>query len=213
MNSPYDFNSRYILPSFEERTAYGFKQQDPYGRLFQDRVVFLGTQVDSVSANDIISQFLVLESLDAQQDITFYINSPGGDMLGLTAILDTMEYIAPHVRTVCLGQASSAAAVLLAAGQPGKRAALPNSRIMIHQPATDGGPGQASDIEIQAVEVLRMRKWLEETLSARSNRTVEQVSKDIDRDKFLTASEALEYGLIDQILESRKNKNSKERIV
>ena len=142
-------NSRYILPQFEERTAYGFKRQDPYAKLFEDRIVFLGVQIDDASADDVMAQLLVLESQDPDRDITMYINSPGGSFTAMTAIYDTMQYIRPEVQTVCLGQAASAAAVLLAAGQPGKRLALPNARVLIHQPATGGGgQGQASDIEI-----------------------------------------------------------------
>lgn len=198
--------SRYILPSFEERTAYGFKRQDPYAKLFEDRIIFLGVQVDDASADDIMAQLLVLESQDPDRDIVMYINSPGGSFTAMTAIYDTMQYIRPAVQTVCLGQAASAAAVLLAAGEPGKRLALPNARILIHQPATsDAARGQASDIEIQAREVLRMREWLEQTLSNHSKKEVEQVSKDIERDTFLSAQEALDYGLIDQVLTSRKS--------
>jgi ATP-dependent Clp protease, protease subunit len=198
--------SRYILPSFEERTAYGYKRQDPYAKLFEDRIVFLGVQIDDASADDVMAQLLVLESQDPDRDIVMYINSPGGSFTAMTAIYDTMQYIRPQIQTVCLGQAASAAAVLLAAGSPGKRLALPNARILIHQPATgDSGRGQASDIEIQAREILRMRTWLEETISHHSNRSVEQVNKDIDRDNILDAAEALEYGLIDQVLTSRKH--------
>ena len=198
-------DSRYILPSFEERTAYGYKRQDPYAKLFEDRIIFLGVQVDDASADDVMAQLLVLESQDPDRDIVMYINSPGGSFTAMTAIYDTMQYIRPQVQTVVLGQAASAAAVLLAAGAPGKRLALPNARVLIHQPATgDVGRGQASDIEIQAKEIARLREWLEETLSKHSNRTVEQVNKDIDRDKILIAAEALEYGLIDQVLTSRK---------
>lgn len=197
--------ARYILPSFEERTAYGFKRQDPYAKLFEDRIVFLGVQVDDASADDVMAQLLVLESQDSERDIVMYINSPGGSFTAMTAIYDTMQYIKPHVQTVCLGQAASAAAVLLAGGTPGKRLALPNARILIHQPSMgQAGHGQASDIEIQAAEIMRMRQWLEETLSKHSNQDVEQVHKDIDRDKILSAQEALEYGLIDQVLTSRK---------
>jgi len=198
-------SSRYILPTFEERTAYGFKRQDPYAKLFEDRIIFLGVQIDDASADDIMAQLLVLESQDPDRDIEMYINSPGGSFTAMTAIYDTMQYVRPQIQTVCLGQAASAAAVLLAAGTPGKRLALPNARILIHQPATGQGGGQASDIEIQAREILRMRGWLETTLSHHSNRTLEQVNKDIDRDKILSADEALEYGLIDQVLTSRKN--------
>ena len=198
--------SRYILPSFEERTAYGFKRQDPYAKLFEDRIVFLGVQIDDASADDVMAQLLVLESQDPDRDIQMYINSPGGSFTAMTAIYDTMQYIRPQIQTTVLGQAASAAAVLAAAGTPGKRLALPNARILIHQPSTgDSGRGQASDIEIQAREILRMREWLESTLAFHSNRSPEQVHKDIDRDKILGAEEALEYGLIDQVLTSRKN--------
>ena len=199
-------SARYVLPSFEERTAYGFKRQDPYAKLFEDRIIFLGVQVDDASADDVMAQLLVLESQDPERDITMYINSPGGSFTAMTAIYDTMQYIRPHVQTVCLGQAASAAAVLLAGGTQGKRLALPNARVLIHQPSTgQAGHGQASDIEIQAREILRMREWLEETLAKHTNRTPDQINRDIDRDKILSAQEALEYGLVDQVLTSRKN--------
>lgn len=196
--------ARYVLPSFEERTAYGFKRQDPYAKLFEDRIVFMGVQVDDASADDVMAQLLVLESQDPDSLITMYINSPGGSFTAMTAIYDTMQYIKPQIQTVCLGQAASAAAVLLAAGSPGKRLALPNARVLIHQPAMEGMRGQASDIQILADELDRMRAWLEDTLAKHSNTPVEQVRRDIDRDKILTAPQALEYGLIDQVLESRK---------
>ena len=198
-------SSRYILPNFEERTAYGYKRQDPYAKLFEDRIIFLGVQVDDASADDIMAQLLVLESMDPERDIIMYINSPGGSFTAMTAIYDTMQYIRPQVQTVVLGQAASAAAVIAAAGTPGKRLALPNARILIHQPAMgEAGHGQASDIEIQAAEILRMRTWLESTLAQHSKRSPEQVHEDIDRDKILSAADALEYGLIDQVLSSRK---------
>ena len=197
--------ARYILPSFTERTSYGYREQNPYNKLFEDRIIFLGVQVDDASADDIMAQLLVLESQDPDRDITMYINSPGGSFTAMTAIYDTMQYIRPQVQTVCLGQAASAAAVLLAAGAPGKRLALPNARILLHQPATEGGPGQASDIELQAKELNRLRSWLEETISKHTKRSVAEVNKDIDRDNILTAPEALEYGIIDQVLTSRKN--------
>ncbi|WP_342762653.1 ATP-dependent Clp protease proteolytic subunit [Dermabacter hominis] len=197
-------SARYVLPTYEERTAYGFKRQDPYAKLFEDRIIFLGVQVDDASADDVMAQLLVLESQDPDRDITLYINSPGGSFTALTAIYDTMQYIKPDVTTVCLGQAASAAAVLLAAGAPGKRLALPNARILIHQPAMGGqGGGQASDIEIQANEILRMREWLEDTLAHHSGRDREEIHRDIERDKILTAQGALEYGLIDQVLQRR----------
>ncbi|GAA4423114.1 ATP-dependent Clp protease proteolytic subunit [Georgenia halophila] len=198
-------SSRYVLPQFEERTAYGYKRQDPYTKLFEDRIIFLGVQVDDASADDIMAQLLVLESNDPDGLITMYINSPGGSFTAMTAIYDTMSYIKPQIQTVCLGQAASAAAVLLAAGSPGKRLALPNARVMIHQPSLEGGGyAQASDIEIYADEVLRMRTWLEETLARHSDTPVDQVREDIERDKMLTAEQARDYGLVDQVLESRK---------
>jgi len=203
--APTSPNGRYVLPQFEERTAYGFKRQDPYTKLFEDRIIFLGVQVDDASADDVMAQLLVLESTDPDRDIILYINSPGGSFTAMTAIYDTMQYIKPQIQTVCLGQAASAAAVLLGAGSPGKRLALPNARILIHQPAMEGGGyAQASDIEIQANELIRMREWLEGTLAKHSGRTVDQVRVDIERDKILTAAEALEYGLVDQVLASRK---------
>jgi ATP-dependent Clp protease protease subunit len=198
-------SSRYILPQFEERTSYGMKRQDPYTKLFEDRIIFLGVQVDDASADDIIAQLIVLESQDPDRDIVMYINSPGGSFTALTAIYDAMQYIRPDVQTFVVGQAASAAAVLLAAGAPGKRFALPNARVLIHQPALASGDyGQASDIEIQANEVLRMRTWLEETWAKHSNKSVEEVRKDIERDKILTAAEAMAYGLVDEVLASRK---------
>ncbi|MFJ2552959.1 ATP-dependent Clp protease proteolytic subunit [Microbacterium sp. NPDC087591] len=198
-------SSRYVLPQFEERTAYGFKRQDPYNKLFEDRVIFLGVQVDDASADDVMAQLLVLESQDAERDITMYINSPGGSFTAMTAIYDTMQYVAPQIQTVVLGQAASAASVLLAAGAPGKRLALPNARVLIHQPAMgEAGQGQASDIEIQAAEILRMRTWLEETMAKHTGKPAEQVNRDIDRDNILSAAQALEYGIVDQVLTSRK---------
>lgn len=199
--------ARYVFPTFEERTAYGYKRQDPYAKLFEDRIVFLGVQVDDASADDVMAQLLVLESMDPDSLITMYINSPGGSFTAMTAIYDTMQYIRPEIQTVCLGQAASAAAVLLAGGAPGKRLALPNARVLIHQPAMDGVRGQASDIQIVADEIDRMREWLEETLAKHSGMSVEQVRNDIERDKIFTAQQAKEYGLIDQVLESRKMKS------
>jgi ATP-dependent Clp protease protease subunit len=195
---------RYILPRFVERTSQGVREYDPYAKLFEERVIFLATQVDDASANDIMAQLLCLESMDPDRDIFLYINSPGGSFTALTAIYDTMQFVRPDVATVCMGQAASAAAVLLAAGAPGKRMALPNARILIHQPYTETGRGQVSDLEIQANEIQRMREQLEEMLSKHSNHSRQQVSEDIERDKILTSTEALEYGLIDQITATRK---------
>ena len=197
--------ARYILPQFTERTTYGSRTLDPYAKLFEDRIIFLGVQVDDASADDVMAQLIVLESQDPDRDIIMYINSPGGSFTALTAIYDTMQYIKPDVQTYVLGQAASAAAVLLAAGTPGKRFALPNARVLIHQPALAGGDyGQASDIEIQAAEVERMRIWLENTVAHHTGQTAEKIRNDIERDKILTADQALEYGLVDQILEPRK---------
>ena len=204
MNTFISPDARYVLPNLEERTSYGFKRQDPYSKLFEDRVIFLGTQIDNASADDIMAQLLVLEAMNSEADITMYIHSPGGDIQSLAAILDTMEYIAPDVATVCLGQASSAAAVVLAAGAPGKRMALPNSRIMIHQPSTTGARGQASDISIAAAEIKRMRLWIEELLAEYTGQDLETIKRDINRDKFLTAQGALDYGIVDLVLPSRK---------
>ncbi|MDR6939126.1 ATP-dependent Clp protease protease subunit [Arcanobacterium hippocoleae] len=197
-------SNRYILPDYEERTPYGYRRQNPYAKLFEDRIVFLGVQVDDASADDVMAQLLVLESLDPESPITMYINSPGGSFTALTAIYDTMQYIKPQIQTVCLGQAASAAAVLLAAGSPGRRLALPNARILIHQPAMEGVQGQASDIAIVADEIDRMNQWLIDTIAKHSGTPVAQVEKDIARDKILTAQQAKEYGLVDQVLVSRK---------
>ncbi|GAA3299820.1 MULTISPECIES: ATP-dependent Clp protease proteolytic subunit [Dactylosporangium] len=199
-----EVHNRYILPSYVERTSYGIKETNPYNKLFEDRIIFLGVQIDDASANDVMAQLLTLESTEPDRDITLYINSPGGSFTAMTAIYDTMLYVRPDILTVCLGQAASAAAVLLAAGTPGKRLALPHSRIIIHQPATEGGYGQGSDIEIQAREIMRMRTQLEDMVSRHSGQPVEKVRKDIDRDKILTADEAKEYGLVDNVLVSRK---------
>jgi ATP-dependent Clp protease protease subunit len=195
--------SRYILPSFVERTAQGFREFNPYNKLFEERIIFLGVQIDDASADDVMAQLLTLESLDSDRDISIYINSPGGSYTAMTAIYDTMQFIRPQIQTVCLGQAASAAAVLLAAGTAGKRFALPHARVLIHQPYSEG-QGQGSDIEIQANEILRMRSEMESILALHSGRDLEQVRKDIERDKILTAADAVEYGIIDRVLDSRK---------
>ena len=200
-----DINNRYVLPTIEERTSYGYKRLDPYTKLFEERIIFLGQAIDDTVANDVMAQLLTLESMDPDRDIMVYINSPGGSFTALTAIYDTMQFVRPDVMTICLGQAASAAAVLLAGGTKGKRFALEHSRILIHQPYSEGG-GQGSDIEIQAREVLRMRGLLEDLLSKHSKKSKEDIAKDIERDKILTADEAVEYGLVDQILASRKAK-------
>ena len=198
-------SARYILPNFEERTPYGYKRQDPYAKLFEDRIIFLGVQVDDASADDVMAQLLVLESQDPDSPITMYINSPGGSVTALTAIYDTMQYIKPQIQTVCLGQAASAAAVLLAAGSAGRRLALPNARVLIHEPAMEGMHGQASDIAIVADELERMNDWLCTTLALHTGKPADEIKNDIQRDKILTAEAAKEYGLVDQVLSSRKS--------
>ena len=193
--------NRYIMPQFVEKTPYGMKTQDAYSRLVEDRIIFLGGPVDDSSADDVMAQLLVLESQDPNRDVMMYINSPGGSMTAMTAIYDTMQYIKPDVQTVCLGQAASAAAILLASGTEGKRLMLPNARVLIHQPAIDQGFGKATEIEIQAKEMLRMREWLEETLAKHTGQDVEKIRRDIEVDTFLTAPEAKEYGIVDEVLE------------
>jgi ATP-dependent Clp protease, protease subunit len=199
--------SRYVLPSFVERTSYGIKEMNPYNKLFEERIIFLGVQIDDASANDVMAQLITLESIDPDRDIIIYINSPGGSMTSMMAIYDTMQYIQPEIQTFCLGQAASAAAVLLAAGTKGKRMALPNARILIHQPAIESGYGQSSDLEIQANEILRMRTAMEKVLALHTGKDEDQIRRDIERDKFLTAAEAMEYGLVDEVLTMLKRKS------
>ncbi|MDH2414039.1 ATP-dependent Clp protease proteolytic subunit [Nocardioides sp. CER19] len=194
----------YYIPQWEERTSYGFRRIDPYAKLFEERIIYLGTPISDDVANAVIAQLLCLQSMNPDQDINIYINSPGGSFTALTAIYDTIQFIKPDVSTVCMGQAASAAAILLAAGTQGKRMALPNSRILIHQPYTEGTFGQTSDIEIQANEILRMRELLEKMIADHSGRSLEEVSRDIERDKILTAQQAVDYGLIDTVLGSLK---------
>jgi ATP-dependent Clp protease protease subunit len=196
--------SRYILPEFRERTANGERTHNPYTKLFEERIIFLGVQIDDASADDVMAQLLVLESLDPERDISMYINSPGGSYTAMTAIYDTMQFIKPQIQTICLGQAASAASVILAAGSPGKRFALPHARILIHQPYTEGG-GQGSDIEIQANEILRMRAEMEGIFAKHTGKKIEEIQKDIERDKILTAEDAQKYGIIDQVIASRKS--------
>ncbi len=195
----------YYIPQWEERTSYGVRRVDPYTKLFEDRIIFLGTPISDDIANAVMAQLLCLQSMDPERKISIYINSPGGSFTALTAIYDTMRYIKPDIETVCLGQAASAAAVILAAGSKGKRLALPNSRILIHQPATEGGYGQSSDLEIQAREIMRIRDLMENMLADNTGRPVKDVSADIERDKYLTAEQAVEYGIIDDILTSLKD--------
>jgi ATP-dependent Clp protease, protease subunit len=196
--------SRYVLPSFVERTSYGVKESNPYNKLFEERIIFCGVQIDDASANDIMAQLLVLEAEDPDRDILLYINSPGGSFTSLMAIYDTMQFVRPDIQTYCLGQAASAAAVILSAGTPGKRYALPNARVLIHQPSTEGVYGQVSDLEIQANEIQRVRRLLETTLARHANKDADEVRRDIERDKVLTAEEARVYGIVDEVLPYRK---------
>jgi ATP-dependent Clp protease, protease subunit len=206
MRDPTDTYMNFLVPMVVEQTNRGERAYDIYSRLLKERIIFLVGPVNDGMASLISAQLLFLESENPNKDIAIYINSPGGMVTSGLAIYDTMQYIRPDIQTFVVGQAASAAAVLTAAGAKGKRFALPNARILIHQPALGGGDyGQASDIEIQANEVLRMRTWLEETLAGHTGRTPEQVNEDIERDKIMSAADAKEYGLIDEVLLSRKN--------
>lgn len=197
-------NARYILPEFRERNNGVERNHNPYTKLFEERIIFLGVQIDDTSADDVMAQLLCLEQLDPNRDVSIYINSPGGSYTAMTAIYDTMQFIKPQVQTVCLGQAASAAAVLLAAGAKGKRFALPHSRVLIHQPSSEGR-GQGTDLEIQAAEILRMKKEMIEIFSMHTGKPAEDISKDIERDKILTAKDAEAYGIVDMVIGSRKN--------
>jgi ATP-dependent Clp protease protease subunit len=194
-----------VLPSFVERTNYGIKESNPYNKLFEERIIFLGAPIDDVVANDVIAQLIVLESNDPDRDILIYINSPGGSFTALTAIYDTLQFVRPEIQTYCMGQAASAAAVLLASGTKGKRFALSNSRILIHQPSggTEGAM-QISDLDIQAKEIQRMRDLEEEILSRHTGQDIETVRADIERDKIFTADQAREYGIVDEVITTRK---------
>ncbi len=193
----------YIVPTVIEQTNRGERAFDIYSRLLKDRIIFLGTPIDDTVANLIMAQLLHLESEDADKDINLYINSPGGEITGLFAIYDTMQFIKPEIATYCMGQAASAAAVLLAAGTKGKRHALPHARILIHQPYSGAG-GQASDIEIQAKEITRMRELLERVLAHHTGQTMEKIRKDTDRDFIMNADEAKEYGIVDEVILTRE---------
>ncbi|MCL7496162.1 MULTISPECIES: ATP-dependent Clp protease proteolytic subunit [Streptomyces] len=197
--------ARYVLPEFTERTSQGTRTMDPYSKLLSERIVFLGTPIDDASANDVMAQFMHLEHAAPEQDISLYINSPGGSFTAMTAIYDTMNFVSCDVETVCLGQAASSAAVLLAAGAPGKRLALPGARILIHQPSfSEPVQGQATDLQIQAEEMLRTRDVLEEMLARHTGQPRERIAADIERDKIFDALAAQEYGLIDGLTRNRK---------
>ncbi len=192
-----------LIPMVVEQTARGERAYDIYSRLLTERIIFLGTPIDDNIANLVIAQLLHLESEDPDKDISIYVNSPGGVVTAGLAIYDTMQYIKPDVSTICIGQAASAAAVLLTAGATGKRYALPNSRILIHQPH-GGASGQAIDIDIQAREILRMRKTLDEILAKHTGQPVDKIHNDTDRDYIMTAEEAKEYGIVDEVVTQRK---------
>jgi ATP-dependent Clp protease protease subunit len=193
----------YYIPQWEERTSYGMRRIDPYTKLFEDRIIFLGTPISDEIANAVMAQLLCLQQMDADRDIEIYINSPGGSFTALTAIYDTMRYIKPDVRTVCLGQAASAAAVILAAGTKGKRLALPHARVLLHQPYGAMGYAQVTDLELAAKEILRMRDLMEEMLSHHTGQPRERIHVDTDRDFVLEAEAALEYGIIDEVISAR----------
>jgi ATP-dependent Clp protease, protease subunit len=193
----------YLVPTVVESTQRGERAYDLYSRLLKENIIFLGTPIDDTIANLVCAQLIHLESENPDRDISIYINSPGGDITALFAIYDTMMYVKPQISTICLGQAASAAAVLLAAGAPGKRLALPNARVMLHQPYAQTGYAQVTDLEITAKEVLRMRTSLEEVLSMHTGQSVEKIHSDTDRDFVLSAAEAKAYGVIDEVIESR----------
>jgi ATP-dependent Clp protease protease subunit len=188
-----------LIPYVVEQSHRGERSWDIYSRLLKDRIIFLGTAINDQVANSVVAQLLFLESEDPDRDVSIYINSPGGVVTAGLAIYDTMQYIKPKISTICIGQAASMGAVLLAGGSPGLRFALPNSRVMIHQPL-GGAQGQASDIEIQAREILKMKKSLNQILASHSGKALDEIAKDTDRDFFMTAEESKAYGLIDEVL-------------
>jgi ATP-dependent Clp protease protease subunit len=200
--------SQILIPYVVEQTGRGERGYDIYSRLLKDRIVFIGTPIDDNVANVVIAQLLFLQSEDASKDINLYINSPGGSVTAGMAIYDTMQFVKCDVTTYCIGQAASMGAVLLAAGTKGKRFALPNARIMIHQP-WGGVQGQASDISIQAKEILRMRDRLNEILALHTGKAVEVIAKDTDRDFFMSAAESRDYGLVDDVVKSRRDAEKK----
>jgi len=193
----------YLVPTVVEQSSRGERAYDLYSRLLRERIIFIGTPIDDTIANLVCAQMLFLESEDSDKDINIYINSPGGDITALFAIYDTMKYVRPDKSTFCFGQAASAAAVLLAAGTKGKRFALPHTRILLHQPY-GGAAGQATDIELQAKEILRMRDLLNEMLASDTGQTVAKIQQDTDRDFIMSADEAQEYGVIDEVITNRE---------
>ncbi|MEV6104543.1 ATP-dependent Clp protease proteolytic subunit [Streptomyces sp. NPDC051940] len=197
--------ARYVLPEFTERTSGGYRSLDPYAKLFQERIVFLGTAVDDTAANDVMAQLVQLEHAAPDMDISLYLNSPGGSFTAMSAVHDTMRFVGCDIETVCLGQAASVAAVLLAAGTPGKRYILPGARVLLRQPRlSEAVQGQADDLHIQAEELQRRRRWMEDVLAEYTGQSVEKVRADIERDLFLDAAAAVEYGLADRITERHR---------
>ena len=193
-----------LVPMVVEQTSRGERAYDIYSRLLKENIIFLGTPIDDTVANLIIAQLLFLEAEDPERDISIYINSPGGSITAGLAILDTMRFVRPDIVTICVGQAASMGAVLLAAGKKGKRLTLPNSRIMIHQPSMQGLAGQAADIDIYAKEILRMREILNGILADASGQTLERVARDVDRDYIMSGDQAVEYGIVDRVITSRE---------
>lgn len=194
----------YTVPTVIEKTANGERAVDVFSRLLSDRIIYLGTEIDDDVANVIVAQLLHLESDNPDAEIGLYINSPGGSMSAMTAIYDTMQFVRAPVATTCVGQAASAAAILLAAGAPGRRALLPHTRVLLHQPSTGGGQGQISDLALQARELLRVREQMERVLARHTGQDLETLRRDTDRDKIFTADEAVAYGLADMIITSRQ---------
>lgn len=200
-----------FIPNVVEQTHRGERGWDIFSRLLKDRIIFLGTQVNDQIANSIIAQLLFLESDDPEKEISLYINSPGGSVTAGLAIYDTMQYVKAPVTTICLGQAASMGALLLAAGEPGKRFSLPNSRILIHQPLMGGLSGQATDIDIQAREILKLREALNDILAKHTGQSLESIERDTDRDFFMSAESAREYGLVDEVISPRAKKDQPEK--
>ncbi|MGR8011872.1 ATP-dependent Clp protease proteolytic subunit [Streptomyces hypolithicus] len=206
LSAPIPPSARYVLPSFTERTASGTRTLDPYSKLLDERIVFLGTPVDDAAANDVMAQFMHLEHTAPDRDISLYINSPGGSYTAMSAIYDTIQFVACDVETICLGQAASPAAMLLAAGAPGKRLALPGARVLLSQPSIEEPvQGQPSDLEIEAQELLRMRELLVGLLARHTGQSPQRIDEDIERDKVFTAEAAVAYGLVDHVVQSRKD--------
>lgn len=199
MQKNYELKNQYLVPTVLEKSQFGERAYDIYSRLLKDRIIFIGGPIDDLTANLVMAQLLFLDSEDQKKDISIYINSPGGVVTAGLAIYDTMQYIKADVSTICIGQAASAAAVLLAAGKSGKRFALPNSRVMIHQ-VMGGSEGQATDVEIQTREIVRIKKTINEILAKHTNQPISKIDKDTDRDFFMSATEAQKYGLVDEVI-------------